>query len=134
MSDKTKKKLSQKPVKEKEYCSFLYMLSDMINAGQIAEALSLDKKAVELWMEANILEITLTNGTLTFEDMMEEMNGAKDAALLTELKIKQVYACDYEAADRDEVKRIFQGLTEQFGGRLASDTEDFKPFLEVAEL
>lgn len=134
MSDNTKKKSSQKQVKEKEYCSFLYMLPAMVNAGQLAEALSLDKKAVELWMEANILEITLTNGTLTFEDMMEEMNGAEDAALLTELKIKQVYACDYEAADRDEVKRILQDLTEQFGGLLASDTEDFKPFLEVAEL
>lgn len=134
MSDKAKKKTSRKPVKEKEYCSFFYMLPDKINAGQLAEALPLDKMAAELWTEANILEITLTNDTLTFEDMREEMNGAKDAALLTELKIKQVYACDYEAADREEVKQILKSLTEQFGGLLASDTEDFQPFLEVTEL
>lgn len=143
MADKGKKKkqgkqgskVSQAENKERHFRSFLYMLPVEADVKQLAEVLDfLGREQIEIWTEVNLLELTLTNGTLTFEDMMAEMERPEDAALLREMEIKQVYACDYEAADALEVRHIMSALTEQLGGLLASDTEDFQPFLKLEEL
>lgn len=119
----------------KEYRSFLYMLPKSITAKELAGKLDfMEKEAVEVWTEVNLLELTLDNGTLTFEDMMEDLSGAEDMALLEKLKVKQVYACDYEASDAENVQKIMKCLIETVGGFLASDTEDFEPFVKVEEL
>ncbi len=131
MAEKKKKE----PNEKKEYRSFLYMLPVEAGAGKLAEALPfLERKSVEIWTEINLLEITLAGGTLTFEDMMPELCGKEDEQLLADMGVKQVYACDYEAKDAKEVQAIMKALTESFGGFLASDTADFKPFLEAGEL
>lgn len=132
--DKSIKKA--KPMQqERSFCSVLYMLPDGGTAKQMAEALDfLPKEAVEIWTEVNLLEITLENGTLTFEDMMEQMESPEDKQLLAKLQVGQVYACDYEASDKAEVCKIMETLIEKFGGFLASDTEDFTPFIKPEEL
>ncbi len=120
---------------KKEYKSFLYMLPVEAGAGKLAGALPfLERKSVEIWTEMNLLEITLAGGALTFEDMMPELCGKEDEKLLADMEVKQVYACDYEAEDAKAVQEIMKALTESFGGFLASDTVDFKPFLKVGEL
>lgn len=135
MSDKNKKKSNTKPVVEKSYCSVLYMLPEETEAAFLAEALPFMKtEAVEVWKAVNVLELSLENGTLTFEDITEDIDSEEDQALLAKLNTKQVYACDYEASDRPSVQKIFKELLARFGGRLASDTEDFTPFLQVEEL
>lgn len=119
----------------KEYRSFLYMLPENITAKELADKLDfMAKETVEVWTEVNLLELTLQSGTLTFEDMMEDLGGAEDATLLEKLNVKQVYACDYEAADAENVQKIMKCLIEAVGGFMASDTEDFEPFVKVEEL
>lgn len=133
MADKKKK--CKHDEKVKEYASFLYMLPEKLAAGELAATLDfIRKEAIEVWTEVNLLELTLQNGTLTFEDMQEELGSAEDEALLEQLGVKQVYTCDYETADSKEVQKIMACLLERSGGFLASDTEDFKPFLQAAEL
>lgn len=132
MPDKGKNK-QQKPVREFQSC--LYMLPVSADVKQLVQALPfVPKEAIEIWTEVNILEVTLENGTLTLEDMMQDISGTEDTELLAELKVQQVYACDYETADKKAVQRILQSLIEQFGGFLGSDTEDFQPFIKVEEL
>lgn len=133
-ADKNKKKA--KPVQqEREFCSVLYMLPQGTPVKMLAEGLDfLAKEAVEIWTEVNLLEITMENGTLTLEDMMEQMESPEDKQLLEKLKVKQVYACDYEAADKMAVRKIMETLLEKYGGLLASDTEDFEPFIKPEEL
>lgn len=115
--------------------SFLYLLPQTCTAKQLAEALPfLKKEAVQVWTEVNILGVELANGQLLLEDMAEQLLGEEDEKLLSELSMKQVYACDYEEEDAAEVKKIFQSLQDTFGGILASDTEDFKPFFKPEEL
>ena len=115
--------------------SFLYLLPQTCAAKQLAEALPfLKKETVHVWTEINILGVELANGQLLLEDMVEQLLGEEDEKLLSELSMKQVYACDYEEEDADEVKKIFQSLQDTFGGILASDTEDFKPFIMIEEL
>ena len=142
MADKKKKqknnrngnKVAEK-VPVKEYKSFLYMLPENITAKEMAGKLPfMEREAVEVWTEVNLLELTLENGTFTFEDMMEDLNGEEDAALLEKLEVKQVYACDYEASDAESVQKIMKCLIETVGGFMASDTEDFEPFVKVEEL
>ena len=119
----------------KEYRSFLYMLPENITAKELADKLDfMAKETVEVWTEVNLLELTLENGTLTFEDMMEDLNSTEDAALLEKLEVKRVYACDYEASDAENVQKIMKCLIEAVGGFMASDTEDFEPFVKVEEL
>lgn len=132
--DKNKKKA--KPMQqERSFCSVLYMMPAATTAKQMAETLDfLPREAVEIWTEVNLLEITLDNGTLTFEDMMEQMESPEDVQLLKKLQVSQVYACDYEASDKAAVRRIMEALIEKFGGFLASDTEDFEPFIKPEEL
>ena len=142
MADKKKRqknnrngnKVAEK-VPVKEYKSFLYMLPENITAKEMAGKLPfMEREAVEVWTEVNLLELTLENGTFTFEDMMEDLNGEEDAALLEKLEVKQVYACDYEASDAESVQKIMKCLIETVGGFMASDTEDFEPFVKVEEL
>lgn len=140
MSEKEKKKkmdsgAAKAASKQEEVLSFLYMLPEAADVRRLSEALDfMTEKAVEIWTEINLMELTLKGGTMTFEDLMPDMQGETDGKLLDELKVKQVYACDYEARDREEVRRIMEALTKKLGGFAASDTEDFRPFLQIGEL
>ena len=121
--------------KQEEVLSFLYMLPEDTDVRRLSEALDfMAEKAVEIWTEINLMELTLKDSVMTFEDLIPDMQGEADGKLLDELKVKQVYACDYEARDREEVRRIMEALTKKLGGFAASDTEDFRPFLQIGEL
>lgn len=135
MAGKDKKKTGKVIQKPKEYGFFLYMLPLAVTAKELSEKLDIVKKeAVEVWIEANLLEITLEGGALIIEDMMPDLEGAEDREQLAGLKVKQVYACEYEMSDRVRVQKIMAHLIQNFGGFLASDTEDFAPFIKVEEL
>lgn len=140
MSEKGKKKkgnsgVSKAVPKQEEALSFLYMLPEAADVRVLSRTLDfMDEAAVEIWTEINLMELTLKGGAMTFEDLMPDMQGGTDEKLLDELKVRQVYACDYEARDREEVRRIMKILTEKLGGFIASDTEDFRPFLQIGEL
>lgn len=124
-----------KEEKQHEYSSFLYMLPSKETVGELAKAVDfVSPDVIEIWTELNLMELTLENGTLTFEDMMPQMTEKEDEALLQELKVNQVYACDYEAGDKQVVQRIVSCLQDKFGGFCASDSEDFRPFLKKEEL
>lgn len=117
------------------YKSFLYMLPQKITAKQLSIIPDfLSPKQIEVWTELNLLEITLADGTITFEDMMENLTGEADKALLASMQVEQVYVCDYEEADCVQVQELIKCLLKSAGGFLASDTEDFKPFLKAEEL
>ena len=139
MSEKGKKKkpysgAAKAAPKQEEVLSFLYMLPETADVRRLSEALDfMAEEAVEIWTEINLMELTLQGGAMTFEDLMPDMQG-EDGKLLDELKVKQVYACDYEARDREEVRQIMEALTKKLGGFAASDTEDFRPFLQIGEL
>lgn len=140
MSEKGKKKklhsgASKAAPKQEEILNFLYMLPEAADVRRLSEALDfMAEKAVEIWTEINLMELTLKGGTMTFEDLVPEMQGETDRKLLDELKVMQVYTCDYEARDREEVRRIMEALIKKLGGFVASDTEDFRPFLQIGEL
>lgn len=120
---------------QKEERSFLYLLPERITASELAAALPfLAARQIEIWVEVNLLELSLAGSALTFEDLMPELTKEADLALLAEMGMGQVYACDYEASDAGEVGKIMECLLGRFGGILASDTEDFKPFLQPKEL
>jgi len=120
--------------KAPEYRSFLLLLPKKTSAKDLAKTLTfLDKKDVEIWEEECILEITTQKGTITFEDIKDSLE-KEDKAVLNDLRMKQVIACDYSSEDAAIVRRIMEILLETFGGKLATDSEDFTPFLTVEEL
>lgn len=132
---KTKGSFSKAAPKQEETRGFLYLLPEAADVHRLAEALDfVEEEAVEIWNDINLMELALkSGGTLTFEDIMSNLREA-DRVLLDGFKAKQVYACDYAARDREAVGRIMEALLQRLGGFLASDTEDFRPLLQIGEL
>lgn len=121
------------PVKHSEG-SFLYLIPNDISAGQLHDGLDfLNEKQLEVWTQINLLEVTTDEGTVTFEDMKDNLRG-EDSAVLDGMGIKKVYAVDYYLSDKGVLRKIMETLTSKFGGKIGSDTEDFQPFIKVNEL
>ena len=134
MADKGKKQENQSK-------SFLYLLPERMSAKQLSEVLPSSEginyitgRDIEIWTDFNCLELTLKSGILTLEELSAEEMGEDDASLLKKLGMVQIYACDYEGSAGGEVRLVMSALKTAFGGILASDTDDFTPFLEAEEL
>ncbi|CDD66802.1 putative uncharacterized protein [Firmicutes bacterium CAG:882] len=114
--------------------SFLYLLPENIDAKILYAGLDfLDDKQLEVWTQINLLEVTTDEGTVTFEDMKDNLR-QEDFAVLDGIGIKKVYAVDYYLSDKSVLRKVMETLTSKFGGKIGSDTEDFQPFIKVNEL
>ena len=134
-SEKSQRKSTDKAdEKAPQYLDFLYLLPKKTKAKELGSVLSFLKKgSLEIWDEECVLEITTEHGTITFEDIRDSLE-REDEKTLSELRMKQVISCDYEAADRELVRKVMTTFIEKFGGKIGSDTEDFTPFLNTEEL
>lgn len=122
-----------KPAKPKEG-SFLYLLPEEISARQFHDGLDfLEAKQLEVWTELNLLEVTADEGTITFEDMRDNL-GEEDFGTLAGMGMKKVYAVDYYLSDNGILRKVMETLISKFGGKIGSDTEDFQPFMKVSEI
>ena len=120
-----------KPAKPKEG-SFLYLLPEEISAKQLHDGLDfLEAKQLEVWTELNFLEVTADEGTITFEDMRDNL-GEEDSGTLAGMGMKKVYAVDYYLSDNGILRKVMETLISKFGGKIGSDTEDFQPFMKVS--
>lgn len=130
--DKKSSGKEKKPAKE--FKSFLYLLPKKTTAGVLAKGMpSVSPESIEVWEEECVIEITTENGSITFEDIRDSLE-KEDEKVLSELRMKQVLACDYSSEDNETVLKIMKGLLERFGGKIASDTEDFQPFLTLGDI
>lgn len=110
------------------------MLPEDISAKKLHDALSfLNAKQLEVWTELNLLEVTADEGTITFEDMRESLS-EEDVRMLDGLGFKKVYAADYYLGDKSLLHKIMETFISDFGGKIGSDTEDFRPFMEIKEI
>lgn len=126
------KKAKEKPVKE--FRDFLYLLPKKTSAKSLAKELDfVGKKSIEIWEDECVLEITTATGVITFEDVRETLE-KEDEKILSSLRMKQVLSCDYESTDAETVRKVMNAFLKAFGGKIASDTEDFTPFLTPEEL
>lgn len=122
-----------KPAKPKEG-SFLYLLPEEISAKQLHDGLDfLEAKQLEVWTELNLLEVTADEGTITFEDMRDNL-GEEDSGTLAGMGMKKVYAVDYYLSDNGILRKVMETLIAKFGGKIGSDTENFQPFVKVNEI
>lgn len=122
-----------KPAKPKEG-SFLYLLPEEISAKQLHDGLGfLEAKQLEVWTEINLLEVTADEGTITFEDMRDNL-GEEDSGTLACMGMKKVYAVDYYLSDNGILRKVMETLLSEFGGKIGSDTEDFRPFIKLNEI
>lgn len=114
--------------------SFLYLLPEDISAKQLHDGLDfLEAKQLEVWTELNLLEVTVDEGTITFEDMRDNLR-EEDFGTLAGIGMKKVYAVDYYLSDNGILRKVMETLISKFGGKIGSDTEDFQPFVKVNEI
>ena len=132
-ASKSKPVKPAKPAKPKEG-SFLYLLPEEISAKQLHDGLDfLEAKQLEVWTELNLLEVTADEGTITFEDMRDNL-GEEDSGTLAGMGMKKVYAVDYYLSDNGILRKVMETLISKFGGKIGSDTEDFRPFIKLNEI
>lgn len=132
------KKKTDRPEKavreEREFRSLLYLLPEKVSAKELSKDLDfIPEKEMEIWNEEGVLEITSGEGIVTFEDIRDSLE-REDEKRLSELGMKQVLACDYEAANAALVRKILETFLSRHGGKIGSDTEDFTPFLDMQEI
>ena len=126
-------KAAEKKVK-KEIRDFLYLLPKRVTAKSLASVLKfVERRNLEIWEDECVLEIATDDGIITFEDIRESLE-KEDKAILNDLRMKQVISCDYESTNAELVQRIMETFLKAFGGTIASDTEDFRPFLTTEEI
>lgn len=119
---------------EREFRSLLYLLPEKVSAKELSKDLDfIPEKEMEIWNEEGVLEITSGEGSVTFEDIRDSLE-REDEKRLSELGMKQVLACDYEAANAALVRKILETFLRRHGGKIGSDTEDFTPFLDMQEI
>ena len=126
-------KAAEKKVK-KELRDFLYLLPKRVTAKSLASVLKfIERRNLEIWEDECVLEIATDDGIITIEDIRESLE-KEDKAILNDLRMKQVLSCDYESTNAELVQRIMEAFLKAFGGTMASDTEDFRPFLTIEEI
>ena len=126
-------KAAEKKVK-KELRDFLYLLPKRVTAKSLASVLKfIERRNLEIWEDECVLEIATDDGIITIEDIRESLE-KEDKAILNDLRMKQVLSCDYESTNAELVQRIMEAFLKAFGGTIASDTEDFRPFLTIEEI
>lgn len=141
------KKMTNKPAKDKSTAkkgktapskpkqgSFLYLLPGDISAKELHDGLGfLNEKQLEVWTEINLLEVSSDEGTITFEDMKDELRDG-DLEVLDGIGVKKVYAVDYYLTDKVILHKTMETLISKYGGKIGSDTEDFQPFISVKDI
>ncbi len=131
---KKEEKRAEKKKEVKEYKSFLYLMPKEVSVIEMAKELTfIPKDQIEVWGEEAVIEITMEETAITFENIMESLDQA-DADVLKGLKQQVVLACDYEKNDAKTVKEIMKIWLEKYEGKIGSDTEDFAPFMTVDEI
>ena len=110
-----------KPVKKMltEY----YLIPQEISISQMAELLPDYQEKIELWLEMDLMELTLTHDTMVFEEAAEDFANSEDQVYFAEHKIKKVYAITYDALDAEEVKQILSTLQAALQGRVCEEDE-----------
>lgn len=118
----TKKAVPQeKPVKKMitEY----YLIPQEISVSGLAELLPDYQEKTELWLEMDLMEVTLKNDALVFEEAGEDFDNPEDQAYLENNGIQKVYAMIYDELDTEEVKKITETLQGSLGGRICREDE-----------
>lgn len=117
-----KKEIPQsKPVKKMvtEY----YLIPQEEDVRALAELLPDYQEKTEIWMEMDLMEITLANDALVFEEAGEDFDAPEDQSYLEEHGIRKIYAFTYDEQDKEEVKKIMDKLQEQLQGRICREDE-----------
>ena len=119
----TAKKPSEQNKPVKKMLTDYYLIPQEISISQLAERLPDYQAKIELWLEMDLMELTLTHDTMVFEEAAEDFANPEDQAYFEEHKIRKVYAITYDVLDAEEVKQILSALQETFQGRVCKEDE-----------
>ena len=116
-----KETLQTKPVKT--MLTDYYLIPEEVQVSQLAKLLPDYQEKAELWLEMDLMELSLTHDTMVFEEAAEDFANPEDQVYFEEHKIKKVYAITYDALDAEEVKQILSTLQGTLQGRICKEDE-----------
>ena len=119
----TAKKSAEQVKPVKKMLTEYYLIPQETSISQMAELLPDYQEKIELWLEMDLMELTLTHDTMVFEEAAEDFANSEDQVYFAEHKIKKVYAITYDALDAEEVKQILSTLQAALQGRVCEEDE-----------
>ena len=113
--------------------SWFYMNTKEKTAADLKEAAAgFDGAEPELWREANILVITLKDGsTVDFEPMQPYFRSREDDEYLKRNQISTLFAVAAGGADEKELRALFGKIARETDGYFCADTPDFTPVIKA---
>lgn len=119
----TAKKPAEQVKPVKKMLTEYYLIPQETSISQMAELLPDYQEKIELWLEMDLMELTLTHDTMVFEEAAEDFANSEDQVYFAEHKIKKVYAITYDALDAEEVRQILSTLQAVLQGRVCEEDE-----------
>ena len=119
----TAKKSAEQVKPVKKMLTEYYLIPQETSISQMAELLPDYQEKIELWLEMDLMELTLTHDTMVFEEAAEDFANSEDQVYFAEHKIKKVYAITYDALDAEEVRQILSTLQAVLQGRVCEEDE-----------
>ena len=113
---------TQKKVVHHEVTEY-FLISQEILVSELAALLPDYQEKIEIWTELDLMEVTLTNDALVFEEAAEDFESQEDRAYFSEHNIQKVYAMTYDVLDAEEVKQILTTLQYTVVGRICKEDE-----------
>lgn len=134
-SKKTVPMVKKAEKKEDQTLYLIYMSPNELNARTINDYfMETGKVEVDLWDKLNILQLELPNkNTVEFEPL-EPFTEDSDLEFLKIREVKTIFALTIEEEDFNEYQELLKGLLEKLGGFICTDTDDFMPIYEAADL
>lgn len=128
MKKREKPKSRQKEIPE-VLMEWLYLPEAGVTIQSLYQYLG-EKEGVqaELWKEAGVLEIALSeNGSMDLEILEEDQWDEELRSYIKEQQADEVYTVTFIEADQAKARTVMEYLTERTGGVFCRDTEDFLP-------
>ena len=110
--------------------NWFYMSTEERTAADLKEAAAdIAGIEIDLWREANILELTLKNGVIDFEPMKPYFKDKADNEYLESRQIKTLFAVTADRECEKEAEKIFAAIVQKAGGFFCGDSADFQPVI-----
>ena len=107
---------------------WLYMTPEDVNIRQLKDALEEASYEVEIWEDAGVLEIGMSEGaSVDIETAQIHPKDEVTASFAAEHQVKTVFLVTFKPETYEEAKLVMRKIMEKTGGFFCGDTEDFTP-------
>lgn len=107
-----------------------YMSQQEITVSELAKALDESRYDIEVWVDAEVLEIGVEEKvSVDVEDCELDLGDEYSNDFLAQNEVKSLFYVSFPATAGDVCKPVLKEIVVALGGMFCKDTEDFTPVI-----